>query len=114
MSDNKVIIVTGSSSGIGAAVARLAAGHSYNVVVNYNRNQAGADAVVADCQAQGVEAIAVGANIVEDADCRKLATAAVDAWDRIDVLVNNAGATKFCPHNELDGLDPSGAKHYER
>jgi 3-oxoacyl-[acyl-carrier protein] reductase len=105
MSDNKVIIVTGSSSGIGSAVARLAAANAYNVVVNYNSNSAGADAVVADCQAQGVEAIAVGANVAEDADCKKLAAAAVDAWGRIDVLVNNAGTTKFCAHNDLDGLD---------
>ncbi len=55
----RVIIVTGSSSGIGAAVARLAAGKGYNVLVNYNSNRSGADAVVAECQALGAEAIAV-------------------------------------------------------
>jgi len=104
-SDNKVIIVTGSSSGIGASVARLAAANGYNVVVNYNSNQAGAEAVVADCRERGAEAIAVGANVAEDADCHKLAAAATDAWGRIDVLVNNAGTTKFCPHSDLDGLN---------
>ncbi|MEP5764732.1 MAG: SDR family oxidoreductase [Halieaceae bacterium] len=103
--DRKVILITGSSSGIGAEVARIAARQGYNVLVNFNSNAAKADAVVADCQAEGVEAIAVGANVANDADCRKLAAAAIDAWGRIDVLVNNAGTTQFCPHNDLEGLD---------
>ena len=107
----KSIIVTGSSSGIGAEVAKLAASRGYNVVVNYNSNSAGADAVVAACQEQGAEAIAVRANVADDQDCRALAAAAVDAWGRIDVLVNNAGTTKFCAHADLDGLDAADFHH---
>jgi 3-oxoacyl-[acyl-carrier protein] reductase len=103
--DRRVILVTGSSSGIGAAVARIAARNSYNVVVNYNSNAAGAEAVADECREQGVEVLTVGANVADDGDCRKLAQAAVDAWGRIDVLVNNAGTTRFCPHADLDGLD---------
>jgi 3-oxoacyl-[acyl-carrier protein] reductase len=105
LTENKVILITGSSSGIGAELARLAARNGYNVVVNYNSNQAGANEVVAYCQAQGVEALAVGADVSEDAACRALAGAAEDAWGRIDVLVNNAGTTKFCAHDNLEGLD---------
>jgi len=105
--DRRVILVTGSSSGIGADVARLAARNGYNVLVNYNSNAAKAEAVLADCIAEGVEAIAVGANVADDADCRRLAETAVQAWGRIDVLVNNAGTTKFCPHQDLEGLDAS-------
>ena len=56
----KVIIVTGSSSGIGAAVAKRAARENYNVLVNYNSNRSGADAVAGYCMEQGVEALAVG------------------------------------------------------
>ncbi|MEE4661723.1 MAG: SDR family oxidoreductase [Halieaceae bacterium] len=110
-SDRRVILVTGSSSGIGAAVARRAAKAGYNVLVNFNSNAEGAEAVVADCKAAGADAIAVGANVAEDADCRRLAAAAVDAWGRIDVLVNNAGTTKFCPHGDLDGLDAADFQH---
>jgi 3-oxoacyl-[acyl-carrier protein] reductase len=107
----KAILVTGSSSGIGAEVARLAARNGYNVLVNYNSNAAGAEAVVADCLASGVEALAVKANVAKDADCRRLAAAAVDAWGRIDVLVNNAGTTRFCAHADLEGLDAADFHH---
>ncbi len=109
--DRKVIIVTGSSSGIGAEVAKLAARHHYNVVVNYNSNATGAEKVIEYCDSQGVDSVAVQANVAEDADCRRLAQAAVDAWGRIDVLVNNAGTTKFCAHADLEGLDAEDFQH---
>jgi 3-oxoacyl-[acyl-carrier protein] reductase len=102
---NKVIIVTGSSSGIGAAVAKRAARENYHVLVNYNSNREGADEVVEYCLDQGVEAVAVGADVGEDAACRALAMVAVDTWGRVDALVNNAGTTKFCAHGDLEGLD---------
>ena len=101
----KVVIVTGSSSGIGAEVARRAARDGCHVLVNYNSNRAGADEVVDYCSAQGVEAIAVGADVGEDAACHALVSVAADTWGRVDVLVNNAGTTKFCAHGDLDGLD---------
>jgi len=105
MADKKVVIVTGSSTGIGAAVARRAAREDCHVLVNYNSNREGAEEVVAYCLDQGVEAVAVGADVGEDAACRALAGVAVDTWGRIDVLVNNAGTTKFCAHGDLEGLD---------
>ena len=107
--DNKVCVVTGSSSGIGAATARLYAQRGWHVVVNYSREAGPAEAVAAECraggQAQGAEVLVVQANVADDADCRRLA-AAVDArWGRCDVLVNNAGTTKFVAPRNLDGLD---------
>jgi len=69
-SKRKVIIVTGSSSGIGAEVARLAARNGYNVVVNYASNAQGGEAVASDCRDQGVDAVTVGANVADDGDCR--------------------------------------------
>ncbi|MEM0953566.1 MAG: SDR family oxidoreductase [Pseudomonadota bacterium] len=109
--DRKVILITGSSSGIGAAVARLAARSGYNVLVNYNSNVDGAAAVVADCQTAGAEAVAVGADVGVEADCRRLAAAAAEQWGRIDVLVNNAGTTKFCAHGDLEGLEAEDFQH---
>jgi 3-oxoacyl-[acyl-carrier protein] reductase len=105
MADEKrVAIVTGSSSGIGAATAKRLAGHGWRVVVNYSKSEADAKQVVAACNQAGGEAIAVRANVADDAECRRLAQAALDKWARLDALVNNAGTTKFVPHANLDDL----------
>lgn len=96
----KVAIVTGSSSGIGAACAVELAKRGWSVAVNFSKNAAEAGKVVAQCR----DAIAVQADVGEDADCRRLAQAALDKWGRIDALVNNAGTTKFVKHADLEGL----------
>lgn len=102
-----VAIITGASSGIGAAVARLAASQGYRVLINYNSNRSGAEAVLAECEAEGTEAFIHQADVGVDADCRAMAAAAAERWGRIDVLVNNAGTTRFCAHGDLEGLDAS-------
>ena len=104
MDERRVAIVTGSSSGIGAATAKRLAGHGWRVVVNYSKSEADAKQVVAACNQAGGEAIAVRANVADDADCRRLAQAALDKWVRLDALVNNAGTTKFVKHPDLEGL----------
>lgn len=100
-----VAIVTGSSSGVGAACATQLAERGAHVVINYSSNEAGARATQAACEALGVETAVVQANVAEDADCQKLVAAAEERWGRLDVLVNNAGTTKFCDHANLAGLD---------
>jgi len=96
----RVAIVTGSSSGIGAATARELSRRGWHVVVNFSRSAAEAGKVAADCP----DSIAVRADVSEDADCRALAKAALDKWGRIDALVNNAGTTRFVPHPKLEEL----------
>ncbi len=100
--DGAVAIVTGGGTGIGAAVVRRLAGRGVRCVINYASSKAEAEALAADV---GQCAIAVQADIVEDAACRALAAAATDAFGRIDFLVNNAGRTKFANHEDLDALD---------
>ena len=101
---DKVVIVTGSSSGIGAAVVRQLAEKGCNVVINFSRSQGPADSVAEECRALGVKTLVVKANISDDADCKRLVSETEKAFGRIDGLVNNAGTTKFVAHNDLDGL----------
>ena len=104
-SSDSVCIVTGSGTGIGAACALDLAKRGCRVVINYTKSEGEARDTAKQCEAAGGEAIVVQANVAEDADCKKLAQAALDKWGRIDGLVNNAGITKFVPnHRDLDGL----------
>tara|TARA_B100001989_G_C24452589_1_gene419813 strand:- start:323 stop:973 length:651 start_codon:yes stop_codon:yes gene_type:complete len=71
-----------------------------------------ANRVVEECQKHGVEAIALAADVSDDASCVKTAEETVNRWGRIDALVNNAGTTKFVfNHADLDGLDAEDFLH---
>ena len=96
-----VAIVTGGGTGIGAAVVRRLAAREVRCVINYASSRDDAEALAAEIDNGS---IAVQADIVEDEACRALATAATEAFGRIDFLVNNAGRTKFANHEDLDAL----------
>jgi NAD(P)-dependent dehydrogenase (short-subunit alcohol dehydrogenase family) len=101
----KVCVVTGSSSGIGAATARLYASQGWDVAVNYSRDPAPAEEVAQQCRALGADVLVVKADVSVDADCRRFAAEVQARWGRTDVLVNNAGTTRFVPLKNLDGLE---------
>ena len=111
MAERRVAVVTGASSGIGAAVVGDLAAAGCNVVVNYRGNREGAEAVAAACRGEGVEAIMRQGDISSDHDCRTIAAAALDAWGRIGVLVNNAGVTRFADAGDLDALQAPDFAH---
>lgn len=98
----RVAIVTGGGTGVGAATSKWFAARGWKVLVNYSRSQAEADAVVRDC-GEG-RAFAFKADVASDADCVAMADAAVKRWGRIDALVNNAGRTQFVQLTDLDAL----------
>jgi 3-oxoacyl-[acyl-carrier protein] reductase len=112
MSERKVCVVSGSSSGIGAATVKRFAREGWDVVVNFSRSREPAEAVAAECRAlgrerggaQGVQALVLQADIADDAQCRAMAQQVQQQLGRCDVLVNNAGTTKFVPMKQLDGL----------
>ncbi len=101
---NKVAIVTGSATGLGAACAIDLAGRGYNVAINYTKSKKEADETYAAVKAKGVEAILVQADMGQDDDCKKLAAETLKAWGRVDGLINNAGTTKFQAQGDLDGV----------
>lgn len=91
----RVAIVTGSSKGIGAAIARRLAADGLAVVVNYATGAGPADDVVVDIKKAGGEAIAVQADISDPAQVAVLFDTAEQAFGGVDVLVNNAGIMKL-------------------
>ena len=76
-SQNKVAIVTGSATGVGAAAAIMLAEKGINVVINYTRSKDDAEATAAECRAKGAEAISIQADVSEDDQCRAMAQAAI-------------------------------------
>jgi len=101
---DRVVLITGASSGVGAALAEQLAGMGARVVVNYSRSAEAAEAVVSRITSTGGQALAVQADVSEEADCKQLVAATIEQFGRLDVLVNNAGTTTFVPHDQLEAL----------
>ena len=102
--EGAVVIVTGSATGLGAAVAQRLASKGARVVINYTKSEAEAEATAAACEKLGSEALLCRADVADDADCRRMAAAAVERWGRVDGLVNNAALSKIAPHADLEAL----------
>ena len=104
----KVVLITGGSTGIGAAAARAFGRNGAKVGVNFNSSRSEAEAVVADVEANGGEGVLVQGDVRQPDAAARIMADAVDAFGRIDVLVNNAGAlVKRTPVSEYtdDFLD---------
>src|SRR5580704_19461762 len=88
---NQKALVTGANSGIGEGTAKAMAAAGAAVVVNYVVNPDAANQVVADIKAAGGEAMALQADVSNEAQVQAMFKQMVDAWGTIDILVNNAG-----------------------
>jgi ketoreductase RED2 len=93
----QVVVVTGSSSGIGAATAHAFADAGASVLVNSARSVAEGEAVAASLP----DALYVQGDITDPGVPERLVAAALDRWGRLDTLVNNAGTTALIPHHDL-------------
>jgi len=91
MSDQKTALVTGGSRGIGRAIVELLAQSGYRVMFTYLKNKAQADEVVSSVKASGGQARAVRADVADSQSAATVVQSVIDAWGKIDVLVNNAG-----------------------
>ena len=91
----KIALVTGSSRGIGAAIAKRLGAAGAKLVVNYAGNRKAADEVVAALIAGGSEAFAVQGDVAKAADVRAMFDAAIEKFGRVDILVNNAGIVLY-------------------
>jgi NAD(P)-dependent dehydrogenase (short-subunit alcohol dehydrogenase family) len=95
----KILLITGGSRGIGAATARLAGQRGYDVAVNYARDAAAAEAVVADVKAAGGRAVAIKADVSDAAQVRELFAAVDRQLGTVDAFFNNAGV--LWPHSRF-------------
>ncbi|MDX1524034.1 MAG: 3-oxoacyl-[acyl-carrier-protein] reductase [Anaerolineae bacterium] len=91
---DKVAVVTGSSRGIGATIAKTLASRGAKVVVNHRNSAEGAARVVEEIKAAGGEAIVIQADVSSSAEAQKLIKDTIDTYGQIDILVNNAGTTR--------------------
>ena len=99
----KTMIVTGASRGIGAATAKLAAENGFAVVVNYHRNKAAAERVVAEIEAHGGRALAVQADISKEEDIFRLFEETDKHFGVVHSLINNAGILEH--QMRVDNMD---------
>jgi 3-oxoacyl-[acyl-carrier protein] reductase len=101
--EGKVAVVTGTSKGIGASIAKHLADEGAMVDVNYASSKQGADRVVAKITSKHARAVAVQADVSKHTDIKRLFAETKKAFGRLDVLVNNAGIYEFAP---LEAITP--------
>ncbi len=99
-----VTIVTGSSSGIGAATVKMLAENGGHVVINYSRSAAAAEKVAEECRAHGIEALVCQADVSDEVARLRLVDETMQKFGKVTGLVNNAGTTVFMDHANLGGL----------
>lgn len=100
----KVGVVTGGGTGIGRGICLRFAREGAAVVVNYSKSKTRAMEVVTAINGFGGRAFAIQADVSDDGEARRLIEETLERFGRLDVLVNNAGWTRYVPHRELDQL----------
>jgi len=98
---NRVAVITGSSKGIGAGIAKGLAAEGAAVVVNYSSSKADAERVVAEIKEKGGKAIAVQGSVAKAKDVERIFAETMKAFGRLDILVNNAGVYEFAPIEQV-------------
>jgi len=100
----KAALITGGGTGIGRAIGMTFAREGAAVGVNYSRSQEEAEATAEEIRALGARAIAIRADVSQETQARALVEKTAAEFGRLDLLVNNAGWTRFVDMRDLDGL----------
>jgi glucose 1-dehydrogenase len=98
--ENKVAVVTGSSSGIGEAIALAFAANGAAVVINYSRHEDAAQQVLEKIEGAGGKGLVVGADVSDPKEVEAMVQQATDTFGRLDIMVNNAGLEHKMPFLE--------------
>lgn len=107
----KVAIITGSSRGVGKAVALQLTAQGCSVVLNYRQSKEEAEAAKAEVEAQGASCLLIQADVSIETECQSLIKQTIDHFGRLDILVNNAATTDFLPFSDLSLLTD---EHWDR
>ena len=99
-----VAIITGSSRGVGAEVAKKLSSKGWNITITCSNSIDSANEVAKSCESLGAEVLIIKSDVSNEADCSNVVNKTSEKWGKIDSLINNAGTTKFNAHHELDGL----------
>ena len=102
MTEKRVVLVTGSSSGIGERIARRLGSTGFRVVVNSARSVQAGEKIAAELP----DGLYVRADVSDETEARTLVATALDHYGRLDMLVNNAGTTRPIPHQDLEAASP--------
>ncbi len=101
----RVALVTGSASGIGAAIAKTLAGAGYNLVVNYSRSKESAQDTADACTQQGSDTLLVQCDVASEDSVKAMVDEIRRKFGRLDVVCNNAGISIKTPPKQFDEID---------
>ena len=100
----KVAVITGSAAGIGAEAAKKISALGGKVTINYSKSKEAAEEVAHECSQLGGSPLIIKSDIATDEGCKHLIDSAFSELGAINILINNAGRTKFADHSNLDAL----------
>src|SRR3989442_150925 len=101
---NQVALVTGGATGLGKAVSLELARRGADVAIIYSRSESDANETAEQIRATGVQAESFKCDVSDGSAVRRLIPQVLKRFGRLDILINDAGTTKFVPFQDLEGV----------